>query len=96
MAQKNFEKISFSNSDNEQRKYDISGETVSKSGTVADVNNISVNREGVQVATATFRAINQEHPNISVNIFGLPMSEHGECTEAIYAFVAEVKAAAEE
>lgn len=88
--------MSMDNSDNDQRKFDITCDVALNSEGESKVNSVSVSKNGVGAANVHFSNYSQENPNVSFNFFNLPMTEHAECIEAVYAFVeqalAEVKA----
>ena len=75
------------NSDDTQRRYDITCEVTVEDNTVTDVRNLSVTKEGTQVAYGSFNALQRDAPNVSLNFMNLPVSEHPGCLADIYAFV---------
>lgn len=96
MAKRKSYTVSMDNSDNDQRKFDITCDVAVNSEGESKVNSVSVSKNGVGVVNTNFNNFSLENPNVSFNFFNLPMSEHAECIEAVYAFVeqalAEVKA----
>ena len=87
MAQKKGMTVRMDNSDDKQRKYDITCEVTVEDNTATDVRNLSVTKEGTQVAYGSFNALKRDAPNVSLNFMNLPVSEHPGCSADIYAFV---------
>ena len=75
------------NSDDKQRKYDITCEVTVEDNTATDVHNLVVTKEGMQAAHGSMRRISKDMPDVSLNINNLPLAEHPGCLADIYAFV---------
>lgn len=89
MAQKKGFTARMDNSDDEQRKYDMSCNVIVSDDTVTEIRDLTVTKNGQQVGHATFNRMNQQQPNISVNVFELPLADHAECISAVYAFASQ-------
>lgn len=91
MAKRTGFTVKMDNSDNAERKFDITCEVAVSDDGSRRVSNVSVTKDGVHVANANFGTYTSERPNVSFNIFSLPLADHADCVAEVYAFAAQAK-----
>ena len=89
MAQKAEFTAKMTNSDNEQRKYNISCDVHVVGNTPVEVKDIVVTKDGIQVAHGSINRFNEENPHIQITVMELPSADYLECVNEIYSFASQ-------
>lgn len=90
MAQRTGFILKVDNSDDKNRVFAVSCDVETDAAGNRSVSNIQVSKDGVNVANfSVSRNSPEAAPSVSVNFYGLPMSEHAGCIAEVYAFIAQ-------
>lgn len=91
MAKRTGFSVIMDNSDNEERKFDIKCKVEVCEDGSRKVNDVNVTKDGVHIANANFGTYTSERPNVTINLYSLPLADHADCIAEIYAFAAQAK-----
>lgn len=89
MAQRKGMTLRMDNSDDAQREYEISCEVTVEQGKARDVRAINVSREGQAIAYGTVSRLDGDTPSVSLNIQKIPLTDHKQVIDTVYAFVVQ-------
>lgn len=85
-------RLSYNNTDNPERTYDMYATVVINDGKVTAVENLQANRQGAIVASGNISAMNTENPNSYFNTNSTPATEIPTVISALVDFAVNLAA----